>query len=161
MVMIIQSKHDKHTLFPSFILNGTALLISVEVNYLGHFMTLDFRDDSDINRQCRKLYDQGNTLIRKFHMCTPDVQASLFKTYCTPMYTTHLWWNYRMYFIRKLNAAYNDIMRLLLCLPFHHNACQLFTNMNVPGFCALVRNLMFTFITRLDKSGNVIIRCLV
>ncbi len=33
------------------------------------------------------------------------------------------WWNYRMYRIRILNIAYNDIMhvmRLLLRLPRHH-----------------------------------------
>ncbi len=62
------------------------------------------------------------------------VKVSLFKTYCTLMYTAHLWWTYRMYSIRKLNVAYNDIMRLLLCLPHHQSASQLFTNMNVPGF---------------------------
>ncbi len=93
-----------NTVFPRFILNGAALLISVEVKYLGHFMTDDFRDDRDINRQCHKLYAHGNTLIRKFYMCTPDVKTRLFKTYCTPMYflffyllffffqcTAHLW----------------------------------------------------------------------
>ena len=124
-------------------------------------MTDDFRDDRDINRQCRKVYAQGNTLIRKFHMCTPDVKVSLFKTYCTPMYTAYLWWNYRKYSIRKLNVAYNDIMRLLLHLPRHHSASQLFANVNVPGFQAVIRNLMFKFITRLDKSENLIIRNLV
>ncbi len=90
MVMITQSKHDKQTVFPIFILNGAVLLISVEVKFLCYFMTDGFRDDRDINRQCHKLYAQGNRLIRKFHMCTPDVKVSLFKTYCTPMYTTHL-----------------------------------------------------------------------
>ncbi len=99
----------------------------------------------------------SNTLIRKCHMCTPNVKASLFKTYCTIMYAAHLWWNYRMYSIRKLNVAYNDIMRLLLHLPRHHSASQLFANVNVPGFYAVIRNLMLKFITRLNKSENVII----
>ncbi len=124
-------------------------------------MTDDFRDDRDINRQCHKLYAQGNTLIRKFHMCTPDVKASLYKTFCTPMYTANLWWNYRMYSITKLNVAYNDIMRLLLRLLHHHSASQLFANVNVPGFYTVIRNLMLKFITRFDKSENVIIECLV
>ncbi len=62
-VMIIRSKHNKNTVFHSFVLNGAALLISVEVKYLGHFMTDNFRDDIHvyINRQCRKSYAQGNT----------------------------------------------------------------------------------------------------
>jgi hypothetical protein len=160
-VMVIRSKYDKHTVFPNFMLNSAALCISEVVKYLGHFMTEDFRDDKDIIRQCRKLYAQGNTLLRKFHMCTDDVKVSLFRTYCTPLYTGHLWWNYRMYSFSKLNVAYNDIIRLLLCLPRFHSASQLFANVNVPAFQAVIRNLMFKFITRLNKLENAIIKCLI
>ncbi len=73
----------------------------------------------------------------------------------------YLLWNYRMYSIRILNVAYNDIMRLLLCLLCHHSASQLFANVNVPCVYAVIMNLIFKFITRLDKSENVVIRCLV
>ncbi len=90
-------------------------------------------------------------------MRTPNVKVSLFKTYCTPNYTAHLWWNYRKYSIRKLNIAYNDIMRLLLRLLHHHSASQLFANVNVPGFYAVIRNIMFTSITRrLDLTSQKI-----
>ncbi len=97
-------------------------------------MTEFFRDDMDINRQCCKLYAQGNMLIRKFDMCTADVKVELFKTFCTPLFTAQTWWNYRLYSIRKLNVAYNDIMRLLLHLPRYHSASQLFANIGVPAF---------------------------
>ncbi len=40
-------------------------------------------------------------------------------------------------------------------------AGQLFANVNVPGFYAVIRNLMFKFISRLEKSENVIIICFV
>ncbi len=53
--------------------------------------------------------------------------------------------------------AYNDIMRLLL----HLSASQLFANIGVPAFQAVLRNLVFNFIARLDKSDNVIIQGLV
>jgi hypothetical protein len=152
MVMIIRSKYDKDTVFPNFVLTDIPLSITAEVKYLGHFMTDDFRDDMDINRQCRKLYAQGNTLLRKFHMCTADVKVGLFRTFCTPLYTAQIWWNYRMYSIRKLNVAYNDIMRLLLRLPRYHSASQLFANIGVPNFQAVIRNLIFKFFTRLNKS---------
>ena len=68
-------------------------------------MTDHFRGDMDINRQCCKLYAMGKMLIRKFHMCTPDIKANLFRTFCTPLYTAQIWWNYRPYSIRKLNVA--------------------------------------------------------
>jgi len=43
--------------------------------------------DDDVQRERGKLYGQPNMLARKLHMCTP-------KTYCTPLYTTHLWCNF-------------------------------------------------------------------
>ncbi len=76
------------------------------------------------------------------------------------MYTAHLWRNYRLFSIRKLNVACND-MRLKLHLIGHHSARQLFADVNVPGFHAVIRTFMFNLITRLDKSENVIIRSLV
>ncbi len=48
-------------------------------------------------------------------------------------------------------------MRLLLRLPRYHSACQLFANIGVPAFQAVLRNLVFKYITQLDKSDNVII----
>ena len=77
--------------FPDLYLCGAKLNVCTEVMYLGHFFTEDLSDDKDISRQCRKLYAQGNMLVRKFHMCSPDVNVALFRAYCTPMYTAHLW----------------------------------------------------------------------
>ena len=78
-------------------------------------------------------------LIRKFHMHTADVKANLFRTFYTPLYTAQIWRNYRLYSIRKLNVAYNDVMRLLLHLPRYHNASQMFANINVPAIQAVIR----------------------
>ncbi len=52
--------------------------------------------------------------------------------------------------------AYNDIMRLLLRLSRYHSTSQLFANIGVPAFQGVLRNLVFKFITRLDKLDNVI-----
>ena len=72
-----------------------------------------------------------------------------------------IWWNYILYSIRKLNVAYNDVIRLLLHLSRYQSASQLFANINVLAFQAVVRNSIFAFITRLDKSENVIVLGLV
>ncbi len=91
--MIIRSKQDKKLAVPKFHLNGVELPVNKEMVYLGHFIT-DFHDDRDIQSQCRKLYGQGNILVKKFSMCSPDVKVSLFHTFCTPMYTAQLLCNY-------------------------------------------------------------------
>ncbi len=49
------------------------------MKYLGHFITVEMTDDTDIDRQCRRMYAQGNTLARKFGMFTENVRVCLFR----------------------------------------------------------------------------------
>ena len=58
--------------------------------------------DDDMARQYKRIYAQGNALIRKFYMCTEDVKCTLFKSYCTSLYTCQLWYDYKSESIRKL-----------------------------------------------------------
>ena len=75
----------------AFVLFGENLKNENEVKYLGHFITSDGKDDKDINRACRQLYAQGNSLIRKFHMCTEKAKIKLFITYCSQFCCAKLW----------------------------------------------------------------------
>ena len=54
-----------------------------------------------------------NSIIRKFGKCSDSVKITLFRTYCTTMYTPHLWWNHTKVSIKKLQVAYNNIFRVL------------------------------------------------
>ena len=49
--------------------------------------------------------------------CTEDVNCTLFKSYCTSLYTCQLWCNYKSESIRKLCVAYNNVFRLLCNEP--------------------------------------------
>ena len=100
--------------------------------------------------------------MRKFHKCSsPVVKVSLFKAFCTPMYTAHLWCNYKTNSMHKLKVAYNDALRLLMRVPRWHSASQLFVNLGVPTCQALLRNLMYKFMCRIDKSVNSIVVMLI
>ncbi len=147
--------------FPEFYLNGELLRYNSEAKYLGHFITDNMYDDKDIRRQCGSLYGQGNSLKSKFSMCSVGVKIKLLKSYCTSFYTAQLWWHYHKYSMQKLKVAYNDILRTVLSLPRFHSASQLFVNHNVPSLGAVLRNLIFKFMCRLDKSANSIIKSLV
>ncbi len=46
-------------------------------------------------------------------------------------------------------------------LPWCHSASQMFSNINVHAYQAVIRNLIFKFMCRLDKSENYIIQGLV
>ena len=153
----MRSKDDKRAVFPNFILSNVDLVVCSETKYLGHYISDDLSDDKDIHRQRCKLYAQANMLMRKFHKCSIDVKVSLFKAYCTPLYTAHLWSDYRARSLQKLKVAYNDALRLLVRVPRWHSASQLFVNLGVPTFQALLRNLMYKFMCRLDKSDNSLI----
>ena len=85
---------------------------------------------------------QANTLLRKFSMCSVAVKTTLFRSYCTPMYTAHLWHRYRKCSMRKLTVAYNDCMRLLLKVPRCSSASHMFVSVGVPTCSAVLRNLI-------------------
>ena len=128
--------------------------MSRELKYLGHIISDDLSDDSDILRQCRKIYAQANMLLRKFSMCSVNVKCALFRSYVTPLYTAHLWSYYKVKSMQKLRVAYNDAMRLLLHVPRWHSASELFTSVGVPTCEALLRQLMYNCMQRCEVSTN-------
>lgn len=165
-VMIVRTSQYKNVKFPPFHLNGVKLSELNHIKYLGHMLSSDLSDDMDIIRQNRQLYSQGNSLIRKFHMCTKEIKIMLFKTYCSSMYTVQLWWNYKLGTIRKLYVAYNNIFRLLLGIPrFNNNvnysASHTFVSNEVSNCASLIRKLVYRFITRLDSCNNALTAMLV
>ena len=156
-ILIVRSGDDRQSKFPVFSLSGSALNECREVKYLGHVITNDLSDDIDIYRQCRKLYGQANMLCRRFSMCSVSVKIALFRSFCTPLYTAHLWCRYRQSSLRRLTVAYNDGMRLLLRAPRSCSASHMFVSVGVPTCPALLRNLMYKFMCRLVLSDNDVI----
>ena len=155
--MIVRSREERQSKFPDFYLSEAVLSVCSEITYLGHIISNDLSDDKDIYRQRRKLYAQANMLSRKFSMCSVPVKISLFRSFCTPLYTAHLWCRYRQESIRRLTVAYNDCMRLLLRVPRSSSASQLFVSVGVPTCPAVLRNLMYKFMCRASESDNDII----
>lgn len=160
-IMIVRSAVDRKSTFPTFYLSGSPLGVCEEIKYLGHAISDDWTDDTDLYRQHCKIYAQANMLIRKFSMCSDSVKCSLFRTYITPLYTAQSWCNYKKKSLQRLKVAYNDAMRLLLHVPRWHSASELFVSTRVPTCEALLRQLMFSFMSRLDKSEKHIVEALV
>ena len=160
VVMIARTKEDQKRKFPSFCLSEQSLNVVTKIKYLGHIIRDDLCDDDDVQRQCCKLYAQANMIARKFHMCSKDVKIALFRAYCTPLYTAHLWCNYSKGKMNKIKVAYNDALRIFLKYPRWESASHLFVSSNVPTFNALLRNFIYKFICRLYRSKNGIIMSL-
>jgi exonuclease III len=156
LVYFITSFLRKITL-PSLYLNGCTLSVVKSVKYLGHLLSSDFSDDDDINRQCRDIYTQGNILLRKFFMCTIDVKCKMFKTYCTPLYTAHLWIHYRRATINKLYIAYHNIFKLMMGFCKYDSTSLLCTVFDVPSCSSVIRKFIYRFCIRLESSSNPLI----
>ena len=160
VVMIRRSKLLKTAVVQPFKLCNEVLKEVIETKYLGYFITADGKDDRDMTRACRQLYAQGNSLIRKFHMCTEKVKIKLFITYCSQLYCAHLW-QFREYekSYRKVKVAYNNVFRFLLRLPRDEqgrpcSASEMFVSRKVKSFQEILRNVVFKFQCRLKLSQN-------
>ena len=160
VVMICRTKKEQALSFPTFYLSGQALSVCEKTKYLGHIITDQMTDDEDMYRQRRNLYAQANMLVRKFHYCTDEVKITLFRAYCTPMYTAPLWVNYKRESYRKLWVAYNDCLRILMNKHRRTSASELFCESRIPSFEALLRNLMYKFMCRMEASQNDVIMLL-
>ena len=107
-------------------------------------------------RQCRQIHAQGNILVRKFSMCSNAVKITLFRTYCSSLYTSQLWWNYSKTAIKKMYVAYNNAFRMLFRLPRDCSASGMFAQNGVLCCPAVIRNLIFRFRGRLNTSSKYV-----
>ena len=73
----------------------------------------EHNSDNDLKRQMRKFYANANMLISKFSKCSVNVKCYLFKTYCSTMYCSALWFNNTKTALPKLKIAYNNSLRKL------------------------------------------------
>ena len=95
---------------------------------------------------------------RSFHMCSIAVKNALFRTFCTPMYTCHLWWKYTAQSFHKLKVAFNNAFRIMHNLPTYCSASEMFTVNRVADCTAVIRKLVHRFMMRLMISKHLLVR---
>ena len=127
LIILCKNRATMHVPRPSFAVNDTVIGEVAKVKYLGHVIANAMTDDADKMRQRRQLYALGNVLSRRFHMCSIEVKNTLFRSFCTPMYTCQLWWNFSVQSMHKLNVAYNNaLIRFMHHLPTYCSASLMF-----------------------------------
>ena len=142
---------------PNIYLAGSILKYVGSFKYLGHFITEDFTDKLDLDREIRSLYCRGNQLVRKFGFCSMEVKCSLFRTFCYSLYTSNLWANFRICDIKRLEVAYNTIFRMLIDIPRWISPRSYYVNKNVLSFQEILRSKMFNLLSRVKSTSNIII----
>ena len=152
--MCFKSKSNLKFNIPEFVLNNAIVPIVNNFKYLGHHLCDNRSDSMDIERQRKKIFIQGNSLLRKFFMCTLEVKIKLFETFCSPLYTAHLWTNYTNTEINKLYSAYHSSLKILVGVPKREYTSPVFAHLNLRTCPAVVRNLVFRFMGRIRDSSN-------
>lgn len=66
-----------------------------------------------------------SVLFCEFILFIAIIHICLFKTFCTPMCTAHLWWNYKSN-MHRFKVAHNEGLRRLLNLSRGSSASQMF-----------------------------------
>ncbi|XP_026319562.1 uncharacterized protein LOC113230047 [Hyposmocoma kahamanoa] len=119
-------------LVPPVLLNGVTLKRVFQFKYLGHLVTEDLRDDADMERERRALSVRANMLVRRFARCTDTVKITLFKAFCTSLYT----------------------------LPRFCSASSMFADARVDDFDAVWRKKTASLLNRMRGSCNGILKAI-
>ena len=141
--MIFRCNKRKDIRIPNFELNNVVLTRVTKYKYIEHCISDDLSDDDNMSRQYRQIYAQGNALLRKFFMCTESVKITLFRSFCTSLYTCELLWNYRSESLRKLCVAYNNAFTFLCGEPRNCSASHMFVSRGLPTCKMLIRKSIY------------------
>lgn len=152
--MVFQGGQTKVTEMPPLFLNGTPLERVDRFKYLGHVVTPCLRDDADIERERRALSVRANMVIRRFARCSTEVKLTLFRAYCTSLYTCALWTDYTLKAYSALRVQFNNAFRMLLGLPRFCSASTMFAEAHVDCFYATMRKRAASLVRRVRGSPN-------
>ena len=142
---------------PVVVLNGIQLAFVRTYKYLGTVMTCDNADDANMRRQRGICYARANGIINNCSMCSPVMKATLFRTFCSNMYCSQLWRDFRSGSIRQLIVGYNHSFRYIMNYPRNCSASGMFVSNNIPSFMELSRNYIYGFMQRLINSENSVV----
>jgi hypothetical protein len=146
------------TKVPPISLNGNPLERVSTFKYLGHVVTSDLKDNMDIERERRALSVRANMIARKFARCTREVKLTLFRAYCTSLYTCSLWTYYTQRAYGALRVQYNDAFRVLVGLPRFCSASGMFAEARIDCFNTTMRKRCTSLVRRVRASPNPILR---
>ena len=127
---------------PTFTLNHLNIPNVNQSKYLGIVIN-ETNCNPELKRQMCKLYANINMLIVKFTKCSRDVKCFLFKSYCSNLYCSILWYNCSKTALKNLRIAYNNSLRKLLGIPKYNSASEMLFALT---FLLLMSNLESMYI---------------
>ncbi|XP_063530727.1 uncharacterized protein LOC134741765 [Cydia strobilella] len=155
--MVFEAGSNRPLHVPDVTLYGTPLERVKSFKYLGHIVTADLKDNVDIERERRALCVRANMLARRFARCSSDVKLTLFKAYCTSLYTCSLWANYTQKAYNALRVQYNNAFRAVMGLPRYCSASGMFAAAHTACFHTTMRLRAASLVQRVRASPNTVL----
>jgi len=87
--------------------------------------------------------------------CSNSVKNVLFRSFCTPMYVSQLWCNFRRSWMQRLRVTYNFGCRALYNLPWRASVSSHHFQCCIPTFEGLLRTNTYLFLERCRKCNNI------
>ena len=87
--------------------------------------------------------------------CSDVVKSLLFKMFCSTIYCSSLWCKYTKIVYQKVKVAYNNACRIIMSLPKHCSASNMFVSRNINTFDGLVRNQQLSLKNRMKATTNI------
>ena len=156
--MSILPRALRHIQEPEIKLRDHRLQFVDEFPYLGHIITRDLKDGTDIEHRRRKLCAVGNMISRRFAFCNTDTKMTLFRSFCYNIYGCALWYSHTQENLRRVKVVHNDVLRRLTNTPRFHSASTLFLEHNLRNFDKIRIHATQSLISRLRKSNNTLIK---
>lgn len=145
--------------FPNFKLCEHLVANVNKCKYLGHWLSSDDDDSTDIVNQTRLLYARTNYLIRRFAGCSLRVKLCLFKTYCINFYGVAVWMHYSETVMKKLQAAYNKCVKMFFGYERRHSLSAVFFDLKLPTLATVLHNARHNFAKTISCHTNAVVRC--
>ncbi|XP_061718862.1 uncharacterized protein LOC133526321 [Cydia pomonella] len=156
--MVFETDRKNTIELPSIYLNDALLERVDSFKYLGHIVAVDLRDDMDLERERRALSVRANMIARRFAGCSIEVKATLFRAFCTSLYTCCLWAQYTQRAYGALRVQYNNAFRVLMGLPRFCSASGMFAAARVNCFHTVMRGRTASLMRRVRSSPNIILK---
>ena len=134
--------------------NETRHTLVSSKEHLGYIISNSDRDDLAIQKECIPVYARGNMLLRKFKSCSADVKKQLFISCCSSSYCCALWSNFKKTSLQELQVAYNNILKLLMKLPYQCRVSPHFMVLGLKHFSVIKRKTIYSLYQHLLLRSN-------
>jgi hypothetical protein len=151
-----KAKVISHT-FKNLCLGDKELKFTETFKYLGHMISSDLSDDTDLRREIRNMYVRANTVCRRFGRCSLRVKVKLYTAYCLCLYGAALWKNCLVSTKNSFKYCYNRCMKMFFNFKKYDSVTGMLLTLGLPSVTTILHNLYVSFAQSWKSCNNLLV----